>query len=70
MVGRSTGKEASDAGLYAFCTVSVRDNASTKLSTKFTSRHQEKNQPKRLNNELISRVQGSGFRVQGSGFRV
>ena len=26
VVGRSTGNEASDAGLYAFCTVSVRDN--------------------------------------------
>ena len=26
VVGRSTGNEASDAGLYALCTVSVRDN--------------------------------------------
>ena len=39
-IGRSTGNEASDAGLHAFCTVSVRDNASTRLSTKFTSRQQ------------------------------
>ena len=58
MVSRSTGKEASDVGLYAFCTVSVRDNASPKLRTKSTSRHQQTNFLKRMNNEFVSHKSG------------
>ena len=31
MVGLSTGNEASDAGLYAFCTISVRVSSSFRV---------------------------------------